>query len=106
VTRRNQRLGDLAGGTLVIRDRRKLPPEVRVSPSAAAPAWDTSAIRLEELDTVAAFLARRDQLDYGARIQLARELANRLRPKVGGAVAGGSDEVFLERLVVAKRSQA
>ncbi|HUZ15879.1 MAG TPA: RDD family protein [Gaiellaceae bacterium] len=103
ITGRNQRLGDLAAGTIVIRDRRVLPPEVRVSPSLGVPAWDTSAIRQEELDTVVAFLSRRDALEYGARMQLARELASRLRPRIGGSVGGESDELFLERLVAAKR---
>ncbi len=105
VTRRNQRLGDLAAGTLVVRDRRALSPELRISPSLEAPAWDTSAIRREELDTVVAFLSRRDGLAYGARVQLARELAGRLRPRIGGSAGGESDEMFLERLVAAKRGQ-
>jgi len=105
ITGRNQRLGDLAAGTVVVRDRRVLPPEFRASPSLEAPAWDTSAIRPDEIDTVVAFLARRYQLDHGARVQLGRELAGRLRPKIGGSVAGESDEIFLERLVAAKRGQ-
>src|SRR5215475_7507529 len=102
VTRKNQRLGDLAGGTLVIRERRTLPPELQVSPSVQAPAWDTSAIDSDELDAVVAFLARRHNLPAGARIQIAAELAGRLRPKVGGAVPGEGDEMFLERLVASK----
>ena len=106
ITGRNQRLGDLAAGTLVVRDRRVLHPELRLTRSVEVPTWDTGAIRPEELDTVAAFLARRDQLDYGARAQLGRELAGRLRPKVGGSVAAESDELFLERLLAAKRGQA
>ena len=103
VTRRNQRLGDLAAGTLVLREARGLPPEVRISPSVQAPAWDTSAIDPQELDAVATFLARRGELAVGARIEIAAELAGRLRPKVGGAIAGEGDEMFLERLVAAKR---
>jgi uncharacterized RDD family membrane protein YckC len=103
VTRRNQRLGDLAAGTLVVREPRRLPPEVLVSPSVQAPAWDTSAIGQEDLDAVASFLARRSDLAAGARIQIAAELAGRLRPKVGGAIASEGDEMFLERLVAAKR---
>jgi uncharacterized RDD family membrane protein YckC len=106
VTRRNQRLGDLAAGTLVVRERRTLPAEPQISPSVQAPAWDTSAIAGEELDTVVAFLARRYALDSGARSQIAAELAGRLRPKVGGAVAGEANEMFLERLVAAKRSRS
>jgi uncharacterized RDD family membrane protein YckC len=105
VTRRNQRVGDLAAGTLVIRDGRALPPEVGISPSVQAPAWDTSAVDRQELDAVAAFLARRGELAAGARIQIATELAGRLRPKVGGAIAGEGDEMFLERLLAAKRAR-
>jgi uncharacterized RDD family membrane protein YckC len=103
VTRRNQRLGDLAAGTLVVRERKHLPPETLISPSVQAPAWDTSAVSTEELGTVVAFLGRRWDLPAGARIQLAAEIAGRLRPKVGGAVADDGDEMFLERLVAAKR---
>jgi len=105
VTKRNQRVGDLAAGTLVIREARRLPPEVRVSPSVEAPTWDTSAVGRQDLDTVAAFLARRHELEAGARIQIAAELAGRLRPKVGGAIARDGDEMFLERLVAAKRGR-
>jgi len=105
VTRRNQRVGDLAAGTLVIREPRRLPPEVLVSPSVQAPAWDTSAIGQEELDAVATFLARRGDLAAGARIQIAAELAGRLRPKVGGAIASEGDEMFLERLLATKRGR-
>jgi uncharacterized RDD family membrane protein YckC len=103
-TGRNQRLGDLAAGTLVVRERRTRPAELRISPSIQAPAaWDTSAIRQGEIDAVAAFLARRYELTASARVQIARELASRLRPQIGGSVAAESDELFLERLVAAKR---
>jgi uncharacterized RDD family membrane protein YckC len=105
VTRRNQRVGDLAAGTLVIREPRRLPPEVLVSPSVQAQAWDTSAIGQEELDALAAFLARRGDLAAGARIQIAAELVGRLRPKVGGAIASEGNEMFLERLLATKRGR-
>jgi uncharacterized RDD family membrane protein YckC len=105
VTRRNQRLGDLAAGTLVIRDARNLPPELMISPSVQAPAWDTSAIDPQDLDAVATFLSRRGALAAGARIEIAAELAGRLRPKVGGGIAPEGDEMFLERLVAAKRGR-
>lgn len=105
VTRKNQRVGDLAAGTLVLRESRELPPEVRISYLVETPAWDTSAIDQQELDTVASFLSRRALLEAGARIQIAAELAGRLRPKVGGAVANEGDEMFLERLVASKRGR-
>ena len=102
-TRRNQRLGDLAAGTLVVRERRALPPETRIPPSVQVPAWDTSAVTADELDAVVAFLGRRSDLPAGARLQLAAELAGGLRPKIGGTIAADGDEMFLERLVAAKR---
>jgi uncharacterized RDD family membrane protein YckC len=105
ITRRNQRLGDLAAGTLVIRDGQALPPEVRLSYLVETPAWDTSAIDQQDLDAVAAFLARRGGLAAGARIQIAAELAGRLGPKVGGAITNEGDEIFLERLLAAKRGR-
>jgi uncharacterized RDD family membrane protein YckC len=105
VTRRNQRLGDLAAGTLVIRDARNLPPELQISRSVQAPAWDTSAIDQQDLDAVSTFLSRRGALEWRARNQIAAELAGRLRPKVGGAIAAEGDEIFLERLVAAKRGR-
>ena len=47
---------------------------------------DTVGIGADELMAVRSFLARRDGLTRDARAQLAKELADRLRPKVGGAV--------------------
>lgn len=105
VTRRNQRVGDLTAGTLVIRDRQAVPDEVRIPYFVEAPAWDTSAVDAQDLDAVVAFLARREQIESGARNQIASELAHRLRPKVGGAVTGERDEIFLERIVLSKRGR-
>jgi uncharacterized RDD family membrane protein YckC len=105
VSARNQRLGDHAAGTLVVRDRKSLPPEPLVRSyreSAEAPAWDTSAIDAVELSAVRSFLARRQSLTPDARAQLANELAARLRPKVGGGVGNETPELFLERLAAAK----
>jgi uncharacterized RDD family membrane protein YckC len=105
VSSRNQRLGDLAAGTLVVRERKPLPKEPRLPLYQRAldlPAWDTSAIGPEELAAVRSFLARRDSLTRDARNQVALELASRLRPKVGGAVGDSPAELFLERLVAAK----
>ncbi|MGH2820955.1 MAG: RDD family protein, partial [Actinomycetota bacterium] len=65
VSRRNQRLGDLAAGTLVVMERRGASPR-RVALRPAHPegepslaGWDVSAVTLEELATVRQFLERR-----------------------------------------------
>jgi uncharacterized RDD family membrane protein YckC len=107
---RNQRLGDLAAGTLVVRERRPPrwaslpPPEAGAAGRFAA--WDVSAITSYELVTVRRFLERRSDLEPHARTHLARELAERLRPKVIGAPEGTHPEEFLEGLALAKASRA
>jgi hypothetical protein len=111
VSARNQRLGDLAAGTFVVRDRhgdRGGPlhaPLPAVDPSPAA-AWDVSAVSADDLATVRAFLERRENLQAGARAELAASLATRLRPRVGGAPEGMVDERFLELLLAAKAARS
>jgi uncharacterized RDD family membrane protein YckC len=104
-TRNNQRLGDLAAGTLVVRDQR---PASVVAPSApfVAPErfanWDVTGIGEEEATAVRAFLERRSDLRPGARRALAGQLAGQLRPLVAGVRPGLDDETFLEHLAAAK----
>jgi len=108
ITNQNQRLGDLAAGTLVVRDRhgdRKLgdaPEALPIYEPGPAINWDVSAVSADDVATVRAFLARRHSIEAGARAALARDLATRLRPLVGGAADDDKDERFLERLVGAK----
>jgi uncharacterized RDD family membrane protein YckC len=102
VTRSNQRLGDLAAGTLVIREP-KGAPATPDRPVVQAPAnWDVTGIGDEEIAVVRAFLARRGELAAHARRTLAADLAAKLRPRVAGARAGLGDEDFLEQLAAAK----
>jgi uncharacterized RDD family membrane protein YckC len=107
---RNQRLGDLAAGTLVVRERRApLPTALPARPDFAAAdryaAWDVSGITSFELVTVRRFLERRGQLDPAARGRLGWELAERLRPKVAGAPPGLHPEQFLEAVAAAKAAR-
>jgi uncharacterized RDD family membrane protein YckC len=109
-SQRNQRLGDLAAGTLVVRERRAPLPFARpaVPDFATADryaAWDVSGVTAFELVTVRRFLERRWQLDPGARNRLGWELAERLRPKVAGSPPNLHPEQFLEALAEAKASR-
>lgn len=109
-SRRNQRLGDLAAGTLVVRERRAPLPAARppVTDFAAADryaAWDVSAVTSYELVTVRRFLERRFELDPQARGRLGWELAERLRPKVAGAPPELHPEQFLEAVAEAKTAR-
>lgn len=116
---RNQRLGDLAAGTLVVRSRAvrrraastAVPGASRPAPAApaevlAVPAgWDLTAVSADDLAVVRSFLARRDQLDADARRRVAGELARRLAPVVVGPDPSVADEVLLEQVVAAKEAR-
>jgi uncharacterized RDD family membrane protein YckC len=111
VTRRNQRPGDLAADTVVIRDRRGVDRERAVAarpapagdPFGTGARWDVSAVATEDVATVRAFLERRSSLAVDARARLAAQLDGALRPLVGGADER-DPERFLEILYDAKRA--
>ena len=109
VTGSNQRLGDLAAGALVVRERRPaVPPAATyVAPPVAAPflEWDVSGVSVEDVATLRQFLERRVSLSPGARAHLATDLAARVRPKVVGAPDGWHPESFLEAVVAAKTAR-
>lgn len=113
-TSRNQRPGDLAAGTLVIREaatpsrrqlakaKRQRGPRPLETPRRELPAWDVSAVTPAELAAVRGFLERRASLEQKARSQLARRLAEGLAAKVAGGSPGGSPERFLETVAEIK----
>lgn len=109
-TRDNQRLGDLAAGTVVARERFAQAKGARPGTAPPVPpvalSWDVSAITPDELITVRRFLERRGTLAFHARMHLADELAARLRPKVIGADASWPSEPFLEAIAAAKTGRA
>jgi uncharacterized RDD family membrane protein YckC len=109
VTSRNQRLGDLAAGTLIVRERLgdSRPGAPVYAPSAFEEwqTWDVGGVTTEELIAVRSFLARRQELTWEARTQLADELAAGLRRKVPGMAEDVPPEVFLEGLVAAKEQR-
>jgi uncharacterized RDD family membrane protein YckC len=108
ITRRNQRLGDLAAGTLVIRDptvRKGDPRQPNVSELAGTAGWDVSAVSTGELAAVRRFLERRASLDPPARQELAYRLAQGMRAKVAGAPEDLDAESFLEALARVKSTR-
>jgi uncharacterized RDD family membrane protein YckC len=105
VSSKNQRLGDMAAGTIVVREVTGASGstwrEPEVSPGDED-AWDVGGVTQQELATVRSFLTRKETLDGQARDRIGRELAYRLHPKVPGAPANISAEEFLRRLAAAK----
>jgi uncharacterized RDD family membrane protein YckC len=104
VSRNNQRLGDLAAGTLVIREVHAPvyePPQPSIPPAQFA-SWDVTGLGDQELTAVRTFLDRRHTFAPPARAALASDLAQKLRPRVPGVRPGLHDEQFLEYLAAAK----
>jgi uncharacterized RDD family membrane protein YckC len=115
---RNQRLGDIAAGTIVVGvgaaalgeriTASALGSELTVSLGALpalerARSWDTSAISAEEMDAIRQFLTRRATLQRGSREELAARLAGRARQGIVGLEPELPDEWVLE-IVAALRA--
>jgi uncharacterized RDD family membrane protein YckC len=128
LTRRNQRIGDLAGSTIVVREARRAPAPAASAPAAPPPAptyhgfglpagvgtapparaaagrdpLDVSAVSADDLLAVRSFLDRRADLPPAVRHDLARRIAAALAPRVGGATAHLADEDLIEAVATAK----
>ena len=110
VTRRGQRLGDLAAGTIVIRERALPTPQVqplRVPGQAGVATLDTSRLTAHDYTVLRTFLARRISLDRKAREQLAARLAARVRAQLGErpGAAPLSDEQLIEAAAQSYRAR-
>lgn len=108
VSPKNQRLGDLAGGTLVVRERTEVHDMTSAAswpPVNAPTAIDVSTVTAEDLAVVRRFLERRTSLEAGPRMRLAQDLAERLAPKVAGAEPFPDPERFLEQVAAAKAAR-
>lgn len=112
-SRTNQRLGDLAAGTVVVREK-PVPTAPQEAPPLTPPppvmpleieTWDVSAVTAPELATIRRFLERRAELTPQARFHLAQELATKVQAKVAGAPPM-PPETFLEYVSVAKAKRA
>jgi hypothetical protein len=107
-TRHNQRLGDLAAGTVVIREPRgpAAAGPVEIPSVGAVDGLDVTRIDATELATIRDFLSRRDALDDSSRARVADALAGRLSPKVGGVIPGSVDSEHILELVLAAKSRS
>jgi hypothetical protein len=94
----NKRIGDMAAGTLVVRDVRGERPATLLEELSAPVYAATAYASGEERALVKRFLERRDQLVTERRMAIAAQLAARLRPRLPEGLRGLSDEDLLERL--------
>jgi uncharacterized RDD family membrane protein YckC len=106
VDRRARRLGDLAGGTLVVKERRSVTLESLTAPTALPAAQSGGAIQPptlpnvhllndQDYNLVQEFLRRRDELGRDARVRLGVQLASGLQARLG-VPQGGDAERFLQ----------
>lgn len=111
VTRRSQRLGDLAAGTIVIREHRQpAPAALQLAPDdrrdELARSLDTSAVTEREYSLVRDFLRRRATLSSEARSRLAAQLCGSLQSRIGRPGAGVDSETYLEAVIVSIRARS
>jgi uncharacterized RDD family membrane protein YckC len=109
-TRRSQRLGDLAAGTIVVKERAAesprtlppLPPDQQLAPQQAA------LFAREDVALARDFLLRARDLPIEQRRRLAREIADRFRARLrasGHPIDGAADadEWVLARVAAVRR---
>ncbi|HEX7086931.1 MAG TPA: RDD family protein [Vicinamibacterales bacterium] len=102
---RSQRLGDMAAGTVVVREAR-LSAAGATAPPARPRGARLGASRLDadEIRVIETFLQRRDGMDPDVRQRAAAAIAARVRQRLA-LPPGGSDEALLEQ-VLAERMES
>ena len=104
LTERNQRLGDLAAGTVVVHEQSL---ERGTAPTLSTAPVPLGAARLEprEIEALETFLSRRNDLPVYMRERTARQLAGHMRARLSLSLEQQpSNELLLEELVAEYRS--
>ncbi|HET9028905.1 MAG TPA: RDD family protein [Candidatus Aquilonibacter sp.] len=95
----NKRLGDMAAGTIVVREARMESPASLLHDMREEPVYASTAYMSgEERALVKRFLERRDTFAAQRRAQLAHQIAERVRPRLPADLQRLDDESLLERL--------
>ncbi len=94
----NKRLGDLAAGTIVVRDARLTAPRSVIQYEDEPTYAPTTYLTGEERTLIKRFMERREALSLDRRKELATQLAARVRDRVPADLARLDDEPLLERL--------
>lgn len=106
VTTRAQRLGDLAAGTMVVREGKLTAPRPLALPDRSdLPAVDATGLSEREYDVIRSFLARRSSLDQPARSRLAAQITSTIRGRIGSLPNGLGDEATLEAVAQSYRQR-
>jgi uncharacterized RDD family membrane protein YckC len=99
VSSRNQRLGDLAAGTVVVHEKALSAPVMHVAAPPTGLSWSGAAGLSEaELLLVETFLQRRHELEPGVRYAHGQAIADRLRARLGPSAPPLDAEPLIEAL--------
>jgi len=103
-TPHNQRLGDMAAGTVVIRERStKVPLPLESAPiSSSYERLDVTAVTAEEIALIRRYFERREALPEARRLELAWDIARRISGKVALPGELVDPEGFLARVLTDK----
>ena len=125
-TKRHQRLGDLAAGTIVVHERSDEQPLLiergsSIMPAQSLPAFDlvssaaaqsagslpadaVTKLRADDLLLIESFFARALDLSLATRAEIAGRIAAQMAVKMNVTVPAGNPERFLEAIAYAMRS--
>jgi uncharacterized RDD family membrane protein YckC len=102
-TKSNQRLGDLAAGTVVLRYRAPATTSSRLDvPTPDGPPWDVSRVTDDDLIVIRRFFERRRELAPASRADLAGRIAKTIVPKIPGVDQSSDPESVLWRVLAEK----
>jgi hypothetical protein len=110
IDKNERRFGDLAAGTLVIRERLQSLSTTTlqiVGGNEAELLFDTGQISPDDYALLVTYLKRRENISPSQRTELAAELSGYFRNKLDiGPSEGDSDETFIEKLYIAYNKRA
>lgn len=109
-TRHCQRLGDLAAGTVVVRERFPnaglIDARYMTTPPPSGLIWDVGGVTADEVFVLRRYLERRAALPPHARMALAGSLATNIRARVPGVDPALFDEQLFEWVLARKEGRA
>lgn len=104
ISARNQRLGDIAAGTVVVREQATEALQVPAQDAAVQDRLRANRLTDQELALIERFLQRRDELDAEVRGRTALQIATRVRERLGITDSGVNNEDLLERVLAEYRA--
>jgi hypothetical protein len=105
LSKRYQRLGDLAAGTIVVKVQRESSPRLLppLRPDLELPPQLATAFSPDDVALAREFVLRRNDLQPDRRATLGRQIATRLRQRLGPTAPDGQDEELIARVAALRR---